>query len=193
VVPRARGRDVSSAMTLLRRKLHEPQFPDPSTGGIDPVLWQLLVRGVTAVSTDDPERFLKTIRVIGGRHSLPSTRLFGYYMYFILKNSLTSVVGATPQRSELGEVARRIEPRFLRFVPDGANELLPILLTPFNLETDEEQVTGARYTFCALVAVGVLLADGERELERARPLLDAWCARGSATIRRICEAPPEPT
>lgn len=99
---------------------------------------------------------------------------------------------ALAQRPDLGEVARRIEPRFLRFIPDGANELLPVLFTPFNLETDEEQVTGARYTLCALVAVGVLLEGGERELERAKPLLDAWCARGAATIRRICQAPPEP-
>ena len=137
-------------MTLFRKKLHEPQFPDPATGGIDPVLWRLLVRGVTAVSTDDPERFLKTIRVIADRQPLSSTRLFGYYVYFMLKNSLTALVGATPQRSDLGEVARRIQLRFLRFIPDGANELLPVLLTPFNLETDEEQVTGARYTLCAL-------------------------------------------
>jgi hypothetical protein len=180
-------------MTLFRKKSHEPQFPDPTAGGIDPVLWRLLVRGVTAVSADDTERFLKTIRVIADRHPLPSTRLFGYYMYFMLKNSLTAAVGATPQRADLAEVARRIEPRFLRFIPDGANELLPVLFTPFKLETDEEQVTGARYTFCALVAVGVLLEDGERELERAKPLLDAWCARGAATIRRICEAPPKPT
>jgi hypothetical protein len=130
--------------------------------------------------------------VISDRHSLPSQRLFGCYMYFVLENSLTSLVGPAPQRADLAEVARRIEPRFMRLLPDGANELHPVLLTPFDLATEEEKVTGSRYTLCALVAVGALLEDGERELERAKPLLDARCARGAATIRRICEAPPNP-
>jgi hypothetical protein len=187
------GGDGSSAMTLFRKKLHEPQFPDPTTGGIDPALWRLLVRAVTAVSNDDAERFLKTIRVIADRHSLASQRLFGYYAYFMLKNSLTSLVGAAPAHADLGEVARRIEPRFLRFLPDGASELYPVLLAPFNLVADEDGMTGFRYTMCALVAVSALLEDGERDLQRAKPVLDVWCTRGAGTIRRVCEAPPEPS
>ncbi len=106
-------------MTVFRKKLHEPRFPDPKTGGIDPVLWRLLVRGVTAATKDDHEGILETLRVISDRHSLPSQRLFGYYMYFVLKSTLISLVGSIPQRADLGEVARRIEPRLMRLLPDG--------------------------------------------------------------------------
>ena len=60
-----------------------------------------------------------------------------------------------------------------------------VLRTPFALQRTE--IEGVRYTICASAALGALLDDPRRQLEAMRPALDAWCAKGAATIRRVCE------
>ena len=181
---------VGGRRTRLRRG--EPLFPDSNTGAIDPRLWRTLVRAAVAVEKGDGHGYLNALRVLGERYSLAGQRLFGYYVIFLLRNRLTALVGPTPQPADLEEVADRIRPRLARLLPGQADALSNLLLTAFKLASDADAIKGAQYTFAATAAIGLLLEDGERELDGVKPLLAAWLARGASSIRRVCEAPPPP-
>ena len=177
-----------------RRRIRRGEllFPEPNAGGIDPHLWRLMARAVIAASKTDAHGFVRALRVFGNRYPLPAQRLFGCYVVFLLKNRLTARVGPTPQPADLEEIASRIRPRFARVLPGQADTLNGLLLSAFGLASDQDAVTGARYTFGATAAIGVLLEGGVRELESLKPTLNAWLARGATTLRSACEAPPQP-
>lgn len=173
-------------MTLFkRRRLHAPTYPDPTVGGLDNVIWEVLGDIVTAVSVGTPDEFLKALQRFADLLSVPSQRLYGYYIYFLLKIRLQATLGASPSEVQIDTVASNARARFRLFLPNEASYLEDVLRTPFGLQ--RIQIEGARYTFCASVALGALLDDPTRELEEMRPALDARCASVAATIQRICE------
>jgi hypothetical protein len=168
-----------------RRRAHAPTYPDPSAGGLDSVIWEVLCDIVTAVKAGTPDEFLEALNRFADRLSIQSQRLCGYYIYSLLKIRLQTMLGVAPNDAQLDAVASSARPRFRLFLPSEASSLEDVLRTPFGLQRSE--IEGARYTFCAFAALGALLDDPARELEAMRPALDAWCAKGAATIRRVCE------
>jgi len=173
-------------MTLFnRRRAHVPTYPEPGVGGLDDVIWATLCGVVTAVSTGTPSSFLEALHGFSDRLSFRSQRLYGYYVYYLLKCSLENTLGAAPTEAQFHAVASHARARFRSFLPHESPVLEDVLRTPFALQRTE--IEGVRYTICASVALGALLDDPTRQLDVMRPALDVWCAKGAATIRRVCE------
>jgi hypothetical protein len=172
---------------VSRRRLHAPAYPDPTTGGLDEKLWNLLATTVEAAARGHAKKFDEQIDAFASKLSLQSQRLYGYYVYFLLKTAIIKDAGDAPNDAQIESLAARVGPDYTKLLPGAEASLLEVLRAPFGLH--EKTLNGAEHTLFSTAALGALLRDPKRQLPEMRPALDAWCKKGASTIRRVCEQP----
>ena len=163
--------------------MHRPTYPDRARGRLDDVIWALIVRLAFAARAGDRTEYLRAFSGLASDYTLASQRLAGAYVTFLLRRQLNRTIGISPSVDEIDALATRIRPHFHLVLPNESHLLVHLFAAAYERGEPDEAVRGARFTYCGLAALGVLLENPAQQLAEGRPDLERWCAGGADILK----------
>jgi len=133
---------------------------------------------VQAAHDGDAAGYKRVIQQVSRRHSIEDQTLAGLYMQPLLGHAVIEAVGGKPNENDIDRLSRKLWEPF-RAILDFAivDDLWDALAFNFDNVPRRREVSFDMFRLSASVALGVLISDPRRDLERMKPYADEWIRR----------------
>ena len=150
-----------------------------SGDGLDEGVWQMICDILVAAYHGDASAFIHATERLTQVLPLEGQRLAGAYLIYLLQYRVIDILGRSPTREDLQELAGRVSSKYARLLQVEASLLEDTLRTTFKLASPETEVKGGRFAVSSSATLGVLLDDPQADLEVMRPHLAEWWRRNA--------------
>jgi hypothetical protein len=151
--------------------------------GVNQEAWLRLCQAVTAAHRGDGRTFTRALMRWRDEVPLPIQQRSGAYLLYLMWRHLASRYGRKPTSEDLHELAVSCYPRFRKLLKASEAQLEAVLRRALSYPPSGTRLTPAEFTVFGCVALGLLLADPQQELDLMRPGMASWWQRNKDHFR----------
>jgi hypothetical protein len=151
--------------------------------GINEEAWLRLCEAVIAAHRFDGLGHAQALLRWRREVALPIQQRAGAYLLYLLWRHIKTLLGRKPSPEDLRELAISIYPRFRDQLRGSEIQLDAVLRRAFGYTLPAAQVTPGEFMVFGSVALGLLLAEPQRELDLMRPGMASWWHKNKDRFR----------
>ena len=155
----------------------------PRGDGVNDEVWRRLREIVSAANRGDSRAHVLAFTTWPSELPLASQQRAGAYLLYLLYRQVKVILGRTPSPEDLHKLAASNYPRFHEVLVADEGQLEETFRRAFEFRPLRAPLTPAEFAVFSSVALGVLLANPEQDLEAMRPGLAAWLRRNQERFR----------
>lgn len=156
---------------------------EPHHDGVNEDAWGRLSEIVSAANRGDGKAHTLAILRWPGEVPLAIQQRVGVYLLYLLWRQVKTLLRPTPTPEDLHELAVSAYPRFREILTASEAQLEEVLRRSFEFPPLHASLAPGDFGVFSSVALGVLLAHPEQELEAMRPGLASWLRRNKERFR----------